>query len=165
MTARKETDIFSCVALIIIRQLGNLQSKILFGRIDMISLSIIIRKQGHIAGHLSVLQVTMYKKPFLDCFSPLRSPPFLIFIPIPFHISVRQRHIHRKYSGINTHGTDKAIRPRRSIAYRHTNTGRFIPPTLQFKMKPQNKFSGLLIVYHLRTLHNTTFPYLIFRFG
>ena len=123
----------------------------------MISLTVIIHIHCHVSCHLSAFEVAFQDKSLADSIHPLRSPPLGI---VQFIQCIHCRlclfvHIERKFSGIDTAGTDKVIRACGSVAHRHTRTSCFITLAFQLKMKPHHKLPGLCIIYYFRPLKDT----------
>ena len=125
----------------------------------MISFTVLINKQSHITRHLSTFQITFHKHSFVYCFTPLRSPPFIL-IRVPCKLPFLQRHVHRINARIYTSGTDKRVRPYRGITYGNSCTCRSISLSFQFQMKPHDELPGLLIIDYFGSLNDTTFFYI-----
>ncbi|GFI39883.1 hypothetical protein IMSAGC016_01665 [Muribaculaceae bacterium] len=136
-----------------------MQSQIVFGRIDVVSFSVIIHKQCHVPTHLPAFEIPHRKHSALYLGTPFGSPPFHIFSSTPRRFLFRK--ILRHSACVDTTRLHKPERSRWGVAHSRRATRRTISLPFQLEMEPHHVFSGFLIVNHFRTLYDASAFYIV----
>ena len=166
MSRRSQTRITPRMVQVIARQLGYVKRQVLLAREDVVSLSVIVHKERHVARHLTGAEVTLHYQALSYCLTPGRCPPLL-------KVSLVQRihhshgllvKLHRPGSCIGPLGIEELIRSFRLVGHSNTIAGGIVPLTLQFQVEPHAELPRYLIIYNLRAFQHTSPLYVVSAF-
>ena len=116
----------------------------------MVCPSILVYIDGHVAGHLSAVEVALHEAAAAQLPIPWFGPPF--HFRIPSRIAVFLAQVFRIHTGVHACAPDKLKRTFRSVGYGHSGLCRRITAVFKLVVKPHDVFPRRRIVDHLGAL-------------
>ena len=141
VTTRENAYVAACVARVGRVEFRNLDCQIVFGGVDMIGAFVVVDENGHVARHLSAVEVAHGEHALTDSVVPFRRPPF--HSCRPFFSPVLGRHIQRIVTGVDASGSEQRERAERIVGRRNGGICSSVASVFELMVEPEYPFAGV----------------------